>query len=296
MQETICILYTAKPLTFLPERSILLAWLVILNHRRYYMIQDAFWGILIPFLGTSLGAGCVFFLKNSLRDGIQRALTGFAAGVMVAASVWSLLIPAMEQAADLGRLAFFPAAVGFWLGILFLLLLDHLIPHLHQNSLQAEGPKSQLQRTTMMVLAVTLHNIPEGMAVGVVYAGYLAGTAQITAAGALALSLGIAIQNFPEGAIISMPLRAEGMKKGRAFWGGVLSGIVEPIGAVLTILAAGIVVPALPYLLSFAAGAMLYVVVEELIPEMSQGQHSNVGTVFFAVGFSVMMVLDVALG
>ena len=261
------------------------------------MIQDAFWGILIPFLGTSLGAGCVFFLKNSLRDGIQRALTGFAAGVMVAASVWSLLIPAMEQAADLGRLAFFPAAVGFWLGILFLLLLlDHLIPHLHQNSLQAEGPKSQLQRTTMMVLAVTLHNIPEGMAVGVVYAGYLAGTAQITAAGALALSLGIAIQNFPEGAIISLPLRAEGMKKGRAFWGGVLSGIVEPIGAVLTILAAGIVVPALPYLLSFAAGAMLYVVVEELIPEMSQGQHSNVGTVFFAVGFSVMMVLDVALG
>ena len=275
------------------------------------MIQDAFWGILIPFLGTSLGAGCVFFLKNSLRDGIQRALTGFAAGVMVAASVWSLLIPAMEQAADLGRLAFFPAAVGFWLGILFLLLLDHLIPHLHQNSLQAEGPKSQLQRTTMMVLAVTLHNIPEGMAVGVVYAGYLipegmavgvvyagylAGTAQITAAGALALSLGIAIQNFPEGAIISMPLRAEGMKKGRAFWGGVLSGIVEPIGAVLTILAAGIVVPALPYLLSFAAGAMLYVVVEELIPEMSQGQHSNIGAVFFAVGFSVMMVLDVALG
>ena len=296
MQETICILYTAKPLTFLPERSILLVWLVMLNRRRYYMIQDAFWGILIPFLGTSLGAGCVFFLKNSLRDGIQRALTGFAAGVMVAASVWSLLIPAMEQAADLGRLAFFPAAVGFWLGILFLLLLDHLIPHLHQNSLQAEGPKSQLQRTTMMVLAVTLHNIPEGMAVGVVYAGYLAGTAQITAAGALALSLGIAIQNFPEGAIISMPLRAEGMKKGRAFWGGVLSGIVEPIGAVLTILAAGIVVPALPYLLSFAAGAMLYVVVEELIPEMSQGQHSNVGTVFFAVGFSVMMVLDVALG
>ena len=296
MQETICILYTAKPLTFLPERSILLVQLVAFNHGRYYMIQDAFWGILIPFLGTSLGAGCVFFLKNSLRDGIQRALTGFAAGVMVAASVWSLLIPAMEQAADLGRLAFFPAAVGFWLGILFLLLLDHLIPHLHQNSLQAEGPKSQLQRTTMMVLAVTLHNIPEGMAVGVVYAGYLAGTAQITAAGALALSLGIAIQNFPEGAIISMPLRAEGMKKGRAFWGGVLSGIVEPIGAVLTILAAGIVVPALPYLLSFAAGAMLYVVVEELIPEMSQGQHSNVGTVFFAVGFSVMMVLDVALG
>lgn len=259
-------------------------------------MSDAFYGILIPFLGTSLGAGCVFFLKKSLSDSIQRALTGFAAGVMVAASVWSLLIPAMDQSASMGRLAFFPAAVGFWLGILFLLLLDHIIPHLHQNSTQAEGPRSQLQRTTMMVLAVTLHNIPEGMAVGVVYAGYLSGSAQITAASALALSLGIAIQNFPEGAIISMPLRVEGMKKDRAFWGGVLSGVVEPIGAVLTILAAGIIVPALPYLLSFAAGAMLYVVVEELIPEMSQGEHSNIGTVFFAVGFSVMMVLDVALG
>lgn len=259
-------------------------------------MTDAFYGILIPFLGTSLGAASVFFLKKALRDRIQRALTGFAAGVMVAASIWSLLIPAMDQSAALGKLAFFPAAVGFWLGILFLLLLDHIIPHLHRNSQQAEGPHSQLQRTTMMVLAVTLHNIPEGMAVGVVYAGYLSGTAQITAAGALALSLGIAIQNFPEGAIISMPLRAEGMSKGRAFWGGVLSGIVEPIGAVLTILAAGIIVPALPYLLSFAAGAMLYVVVEELIPEMSQGEHSNIGTVFFAVGFSLMMVLDVALG
>ena len=258
--------------------------------------MNAFWGVLIPFLGTSLGAGCVFFMKKSLSDTVQRALTGFAAGVMVAASVWSLLIPAIERSAGMGELAFLPAVLGFWVGVLFLLALDHIIPHLHANSGQPEGPKSQLRRTTMMVLAVTLHNIPEGMAVGVVYAGYLAGTAQITAAGALALSLGIAIQNFPEGAIISMPLRAEGMKKGRAFWGGVLSGLVEPIGAVLTILAAGIVVPALPYLLSFAAGAMLYVVVEELIPEMSQGQHSNVGTVFFAVGFSVMMVLDVALG
>ena len=257
---------------------------------------EVIYGILIPFAGTTLGAAGVFFMKKELSDLVQRALTGFAAGVMVAASVWSLLIPAMEQSESLGRLAFLPAAVGFWIGILFLLLLDHIIPHLHRNSEKAEGPKSKLARTTMLVLAVTLHNIPEGMAVGVVYAGYLAGTAQITAAGALALSLGIAIQNFPEGAIISMPLRAEGMKKGRAFWGGVLSGIVEPIGAVLAILAAGIVVPALPYLLSFAAGAMLYVVVEELIPEMSQGQHSNVGTVFFAVGFSVMMVLDVALG
>ena len=259
-------------------------------------MTDAFYGILIPFLGTSLGAASVFFLKKSLGDYIQRALTGFAAGVMVAASIWSLLIPAMDQSAALGKLAFFPAVVGFWLGILFLLLLDHIIPHLHRNSQQAEGPHSQLQRTTMMVLAVTLHNIPEGMAVGVVYAGYLSGTAQITAAGALALSLGIAIQNFPEGAIISMPLRAEGMSKGRAFWGGVLSGVVEPIGAVLTILAASVIVPALPYLLSFAAGAMLYVVVEELIPEMSQGEHSDIGTVLFAVGFSLMMVLDVALG
>ena len=258
--------------------------------------MEIFYGIAIPFLGTALGAACVFFMKKALSDRVQRALTGFAAGVMVAASVWSLLIPAMEQSAGMGKWAFVQAAVGFWIGILFLLLLDHIIPHLHQNSTQAEGPKSQLERTTMMVLAVTLHNIPEGMAVGVVYAGYRSGSAQITAAGALALSLGIAIQNFPEGAIISMPLRAEGMSKGRAFLGGVLSGIVEPIGAVLTILAAGLIVPALPYLLSFAAGAMLYVVVEELIPEMSEGVHSDIGTVFFAVGFSVMMVLDVALG
>ena len=215
---------------------------------------------------------------------------------MVAASVWSLLIPAIEQSVGMGKFAFVPAVVGFYVGMLFLLLLDHVIPHLHQNSSEAEGPKSQLARTTMMVLAVTLHNIPEGMAVGVVYAGYLSGQAQITAAGALALSLGIAIQNFPEGAIISMPLHAEGMGKGRAFADGVLSGIVEPIGAVLTILAARMIVPALPYLLSFAAGAMLYVVVEELIPEMSQGRHSNIGTICFALGFGLMMVLDVALG
>lgn len=258
--------------------------------------MEAFYGILIPFLGTSLGAACVFFMKKSLSDAVQRSLTGFAAGVMVAASVWSLLIPAIEQSSAMGKLSFLPAFLGFWVGILFLLLLDHVVPHLHAKSGQVEGPKSQLQRTTMMVLAVTLHNIPEGMAVGVVYAGYLSGSAQITAAGALALSLGIAIQNFPEGAIISLPLRAEGMGKARAFWGGVLSGIVEPIGAVLTILAASLIVPALPYLLSFAAGAMLYVVVEELIPEMSQGKHSNIGTIFFAVGFSVMMTLDVALG
>jgi len=253
-------------------------------------------GILIPFLGTTLGSACVFFMKKSLGDKVQRALAGFAAGVMVAASVWSLLIPSIEQSEAMGKLSFLPAFAGFWGGILFLLALDHLIPHLHVGSEQAEGLKSKLGRTTMMVLAVTLHNIPEGMAVGVMYAGYLAGSTQITAASALALSIGIAIQNFPEGAIISMPLRAEGEKKGKAFLGGVLSGVVEPIGAALTIIAARFIVPALPYLLSFAAGAMIYVVVEELIPEMSQGKHSNIGTVFFAVGFSVMMVLDVALG
>ena len=260
------------------------------------MNWSVFYGILIPFLGTSFGAACVFFMKKEMGDRLQRMLTGFAAGVMVAASIWSLLIPAMEQVVDMGELAFVPAVAGFWCGILFLLLLDHIIPHLHRNSQSAEGPKSQLKRTTMLVLAVTLHNIPEGMAVGVVYAGYLAGSTQISAAAAMALSLGIAIQNFPEGAIISMPLRAEGTGKPKAFLGGVLSGIVEPIGAILTILAAGLIVPALPYLLSFAAGAMLYVVVEELIPEMSQGEHSDVGTIFFAVGFSVMMMLDVALG
>lgn len=258
--------------------------------------MEVFVGLLIPFLGTTAGAACVFFMKKPLGDLVQRSLAGFAAGVMVAASIWSLLIPAIDQSAHLGKLSFLPAFAGFWCGILFLLALDHLIPHLHVGSEQAEGPKSNLSRTVMMVLAVTLHNIPEGMAVGVMYAGFLSDNPQITAASALALSLGIAIQNFPEGAIISLPLRAEGESKGRAFLGGVFSGVVEPIGAVLTILAAQLVIPALPYLLSFAAGAMLYVVVEELIPEMSQGAHSNIGTVFFAVGFSLMMVLDVALG
>lgn len=253
-------------------------------------------GIFLPFLGTVLGAACVFFLKEAMSDRLQRALSGFAAGVMVAASVWSLLIPALEQAEPMGTWSFVPAAAGFWLGMLFLLLLDHLIPHLHRNAEQAEGPKGHLRRTTMLVLAVTLHNIPEGMAVGVVYAGFLSGNVSISAMGALALALGIAIQNFPEGAIISMPLRAEGVKKSKAFSYGVLSGIVEPIGTVLTILAASLLLPAMPYLLSFAAGAMLYVVVEELIPEMSAGEHSNIGTVFFAVGFCMMMILDVALG
>lgn len=258
--------------------------------------MNTFYGILIPFLGTTLGAACVFFLKKALSESLQRALTGFAAGVMVAASVWSLLIPAIEQASGMGRLSFAPAVIGFWCGILFLLLLDHVIPHLHRNCEQTEGPKIHLQRSTMLLLAVTLHNIPEGMAVGVMYAGYLSGKAQITAAGALALSLGIAIQNFPEGAIISMPLRAEGMSKPKAFLCGTLSGIVEPIGALLTILAAQHIIVALPYFLSFAAGAMLYVVVEELIPEMSQGRHSNLGTLFFAIGFTLMMALDVGLG
>lgn len=258
--------------------------------------METFVGLLIPFLGTALGSACVFFMKKSLSNMVQRSLAGFAAGVMVAASIWSLLIPALEQAEGMGRLSFVPAFIGFWVGVLFLLLLDHLIPHLHVGSEESEGPESNLSRTAMMVLAVTLHNIPEGMAVGVMYAGFLAGDTEITAASALALSIGIAIQNFPEGAIISMPLRAEGESRGRAFWGGVLSGVVEPIGAVLTILAAQLVIPVLPYLLSFAAGAMLYVVVEELIPEMSQGEHSNIGTLCFAAGFSIMMVLDVALG
>ena len=253
-------------------------------------------GLLIPFVGTSAGAACVFFLKNDLRQNVQRALTGFAAGVMVAASVWSLIIPAIEQSEPLGRFAFLPAFTGFWIGILFLLFLDHVIPHLHRQADQAEGPRSNLTRTAMLVLAVTLHNIPEGMAVGVVYAGLRNGSGMITAGGALALALGIAIQNFPEGAIISMPLYSEGKSKSESFWLGVLSSAVEPVCGGLTVAVSGLIVPAMPYFLSFAAGAMLYVVVEELIPEMSAGQHSNIGVISFAAGFSVMMALDVTLG
>ncbi len=253
-------------------------------------------GLLIPFIGTALGAACVFILKKDLKPGIQKALTGFAAGVMVAASIWSLIVPAIEQSSDKGKFAFLPAFIGFWLGILFLLLLDHVIPHLHRSINQVEGPRSHLTRTAMMVLAVTLHNIPEGMAVGVVYAGFVSGSSNITAGAALALALGIAIQNFPEGAIISMPLYAEGRSKPKSFGLGVLSGAVEPVFGALTVLIAGLVVPAMPYLLSFAAGAMLYVVVEELIPEMSAGKHSNIGVISFAIGFSLMMALDVALG
>ena len=256
-------------------------------------------GLLIPLIGTVAGAACVFLLKNELKSSLQRALTGFAAGVMVAASIWSLIIPAIEQSASKGRFAFVPAFIGFWLGVLFLLLLDHVIPHLHRSIEQGdqiEGPKRHLSRSLMLVLAVTLHNIPEGMAVGVVYAGFLSGSANITAGGALALALGIAIQNFPEGAIISMPLYAEGKSKPKSFWLGALSGAVEPLFGGLTVLIASLVIPAMPYFLTFAAGAMLYVVVEELIPEMSAGRHSNIGVLFFAIGFSLMMALDVALG
>lgn len=260
------------------------------------MTIEAFYGIIIPFLGTSLGSACVLFMRNKLMPILQRALTGFAAGVMVAASVWSLLIPAMEQSAAMGKWSFVPATIGFWLGILFLLLLDRLVPHLHQGSDEPEGIRSRLKKTTMLVLAVTLHNIPEGMAVGVVFAGYVTGNGGLTFAGAMALSIGIAIQNFPEGAIISLPLKAEGVKKPKAFLYGILSGAVEPVAAFITVLLADIIVPVLPYLLSFAAGAMIYVVVEELIPEMSEGKHSNVGTLLFAAGFTVMMALDVTLG
>lgn len=253
-------------------------------------------GVLIPFIGTTFGACFVLFMKKNLSTLVEKALNGFAVGVMVAASIWSLIIPAIEQSQYMGKLSFIPAAVGFWIGILFLLMLDHIIPHLHQHSEEAEGPKSNFSRTTKMVLAVTLHNIPEGMAVGVVYAGWLADSSQISIMSALVLSIGIAIQNIPEGAVISMPLHANGVSKKKAFIYGTLSGAVEPIGAIITIILSGIIIPVLPYLLSFAAGAMLYVVVEELIPEMSQGKHTDIGTIMFAVGFSLMMVLDVALG
>lgn len=257
---------------------------------------EVIYGVLIPLIGTTLGAACVFFMKNAIGDKIQRILMGFASGVMVAASVWSLLIPSIEQSSFMGRLSFIPALTGLWAGMLFLLLLDNITPHLHINSTQSEGPKTHLKKTTMLVLAVTIHNIPEGMAVGVVYAGYLSGNTGITAMAALVLAVGIAIQNFPEGAIISLPLRSEGLCRGKAFLYGFMSGVVEPVAAFVTIMAASIITPALPYLLSFAAGAMLYVVVEELIPEMSQGTHSNIGVIAFAVGFGIMMMLDVALG
>jgi ZIP family zinc transporter len=251
---------------------------------------------MLPFIGTSLGSAAVFFMKKHRTLTLTDCLSGFAGGVMLAASVWSLLIPSMDQSAHMGSLAFVPAVVGLFIGFLFLQLLDRIIPHLHLHSQQAEGPQSNLKKSSMMVLAVALHNLPEGMAVGVVLAGLVSGESGISAASATALALGIAIQNFPEGAIISMPLRSEGVGKGKAFLYGVLSGLVEPIGAAITLLAAGLVLPVMPYLLSFAAGAMIYVVVEELIPEMSEGEHSNIGVIMFAVGFTLMMALDVALG
>lgn len=260
-------------------------------------MMQIFLGLLIPFVGTTAGAACVFFMKNDLKPLVQKMLLGFASGVMVAASVWSLLIPAMDMSSDMEKLSFVPAAVGFLLGIGFLLLMDRLIPHLHMGCEQAEGPKCKLKKTTMLVLAVTLHNIPEGMAVGVVFAGMLSSNVQVTMAGAFALSIGIAIQNFPEGAIISLPLKSQdGLGKGKAFLYGTLSGVVEPVAAIVTILLSEVLTPILPYLLAFAAGAMIYVVVEELIPEASEGEHSNIGTIGFALGFVLMMILDVALG
>lgn len=258
--------------------------------------MNVFMGLLIPFLGTTLGSGMVFFMKNKMNDKVEKILLGFASGVMVAASVWSLLIPSIDMAEEQKIIAWVPATIGFVLGIIFLLILDNIIPHLHLKSKEPEGLKAKLKKTTMMVLAVTLHNIPEGMAVGVALAGALSGNSSITMAGAIALSIGIAIQNFPEGAIISMPLKEEGASKGKSFLYGTLSGIVEPIGGFITILLTSLVVPILPYLLSFAAGAMMYVVVEELIPESQVGKHSNLGTIGFSIGFIIMMILDVALG
>jgi len=257
---------------------------------------DIIIGILIPFIGTTLGAACVFLLKDQIRPKIQKALLGFASGVMVAASVWSLIIPAIDMSSSMKRLAFIPACTGLALGMAFLLIMDRIIPHLHMGSDEPEGIKANLKKTTMLVFAVTLHNIPEGMAVGVAFAGFASGDKAISFAGAIALSIGIAIQNFPEGAIISLPLKADGNGKFKAFLYGTLSGIVEPIAAFITVAFANVLTPILPYVLSFAAGAMLYVVVEELIPEASEGEHSNIGTIGFGIGFIVMMVLDVALG
>ena len=253
-------------------------------------------GILLPLAGTTLGAATVIFLKKDMNGMVQRIFTGFAAGVMVAASIWSLLIPAMEQSAHMGVWAFLPAVIGFWVGILFLLGIDSMVPHLHLHSEKPEGMKSKLPKSVMLVLAVVIHNLPEGMAVGAIYGAWISGESSISLAGALALSIGIAIQNFPEGAIISLPLRGEGASRGKSFLWGFLSGVVEPVGAVATICMAAVLVPVLPYLLSFAAGAMIYVVVEELIPEMSEGKHSNIGTLSFSAGFTVMMALDVAMG
>lgn len=254
-------------------------------------------GLLIPFLGTCLGSVCVYFMRNELSEHIQKILTGFAAGVMMAASIFSLLIPSIQQESEMGKWSVMPAFIGLWLGVLFLLLIDTIVPHLHKFAQQSEGiKKDYLSKQMMMLLAVAIHNIPEGMAVGVVFAGYLQGNVYLSFTAALSLSIGIAIQNFPEGAIVSMPMHSKGLSKNKACFYGILSGIVEPLGAILTICFSSVIVPALPYLLGFAAGAMIYVVVEELIPEMMHGNHSNWATIFFSVGFSLMMVLDVALG
>ena len=259
---------------------------------------DILIGVLIPLFGTMLGASSVYIFRNDLNTNVQRCFLGFASGVMIAASVWSLLIPAIEmtEASNAAVPDWFPAAVGFLSGIGFLLLLDHLIPHLHLDNEKPEGMKSSLGKSTMLILAVTLHNIPEGMAVGVVFASLLSGDANMTLASAYALSIGIALQNIPEGAVISTPLLGTGMKRNKAFLYGTLSGVVEPIGSLMTIALTALITPALPYILAFAAGAMIYVVIEELIPEAQSGTHSNAGTVSAALGFTLMMVLDVALG
>lgn len=259
-------------------------------------MDRAILGVFIPLIGTTLGAGCVFFLKGRIHPLVQKALLGFASGVMIAASIWSLIVPAIDMSEGMGKLSFIPAAVGFALGILFLLLMDQIVPHLHLSSVEPEGMKSSLGKSTMLMLAVTLHNIPEGMAVGVIFAGALSANSDISLAGALVLAIGIAIQNFPEGAIISLPLKSQGMSRAKSFTYGFLSGVVEPIAALLTLMITSFIVPVLPYLLAFAAGAMMYVVVEELIPEASEGEHSNIGTIGFAIGFIIMMILDVALG
>lgn len=252
--------------------------------------------LLIPFAGTILGSAFVFFMKKQMPERLQKTLLGFASGVMIAASMWSLIIPAMEMSADMGKLRVIPATVGFLTGIFFLLAIDYLTPHLHFGNAEPEGPKSKLSRTAMLSLAVTIHNLPEGMAVGVVIAGALQDGLGVTAAAAMAMSLGIAIQNIPEGAIISMPMRAEGNSRLKSFIIGSLSGAIEPIGGLLVVLLASIMTPVLPYMLSFAAGAMIYVVIEELIPEASEGEHSNLSTLGFAFGFVLMMVMDVTLG
>ena len=252
--------------------------------------------LLIPFLGTTLGSAMVFFMKKSIHKTIEKLLIGFAGGVMISASFWSLLMPSMEMATEQHEISWLPASIGFLLGIFFLLILDSIIPHLHLHADKPEGIKAKIKESTMLVFAVTLHNIPEGMAMGVTLAGAMIGNVGISLVGALSLAIGIAIQNFPEGAIISMPLKSQGMSKSKAFIYGTLSGIVEPISAVITILLTNAIVPILPYLLAFAAGAMMYVVVEELIPESQEGEHSNIGTIGVAIGFVIMMILDVALG